>query len=192
MRTPTMIRPMHKNRLVPGATRCVLLATAIVMLGSAWSEAGDTRPSSQASPAEEICTLNTYASSWMATGTPFQVECSSGLYSGTLVTKPARRFFRRGSLSFKFDRPLFAYGNSRGEGKFQMGRGRQLMNVAVSGGVGIASKDLLDGVSTAFFKSYYMIPITFTALAFFSTGGDLVLKPGYQLKVIARPSAARA
>jgi hypothetical protein len=158
---------------------------AIVVLGSATSEGGDlhTRTPSQA---QETCTLKTYASSWMETGTPFQVECRSGLYSGTLITTPARRFFRRGSLTFKFDRPLFANGNTGGEGKFQMGRGRQIMNMAVSGGVGIASKDLFDGVSTAVFKSYYMIPITFTALAFFSNGGDILLKPGYQLQVIPR------
>ncbi len=44
----------------------------------------------------ETCSLTTYASSWMATGTPFSVKCPSGVYSGHLVTVPARRFFRRG------------------------------------------------------------------------------------------------
>lgn len=154
--------------------RAAFFGLAIVALASA------------AQAQQETCTLKTYASSWMATGTPFQVECPSGAYSGTLITNPARRFFRRGWLSFKFDQRLYAYGNTNGEGKFQMGRGRQLTNAAISGGVGIASKDLLDGVSTAVFKSYYMIPITFTALAFFSNGGDVLLKPGYQLKVTPR------
>jgi hypothetical protein len=138
------------------------------------------------SQAEETCVLKTYASSWMETGTPFQVQCPSGLYDGTLVTVPARRFFKRGHLSFKFDQPLFAYGNTTGEGKFQMGRRRQISSVMLSGGVGIASKDLADGLSGAIFKSYYMIPITFVAVAFFSNGGDVLLKPGFQLKVTSR------
>jgi len=67
-----------------------------------------------------------------------------------------------------------------------MGRGRQITSVMLSGGAGIASKDLADGLSGAIFKSYYMIPVTFTAVAFFSNGGDVLLKPGYQLKVISR------
>jgi hypothetical protein len=136
--------------------------------------------------AEETCILKTYASSWMETGTPFQVQCPSGLQAGTLITVPARRFFRRGYLSFKFDQPLFASGNTKGEGKFQMGRGRQISTAALSGGAGIAAKDMADGLSGAIFKSYYMIPITFTALAFFSNGGDVMLKPGFQLKLISR------
>jgi hypothetical protein len=176
---------MHSHQMLPLVKRTALLAIALVVVGSSPSEGGDTRTTA-ASQSEETCTLKTYASSWMETGTPFTVECGSGVYSGTLITTPARRFFRRGSLTFKFDRPLFAHGNAGGEGKFQMGRGHQIMNMAVSGGVGIASKDLFDGVSTAVFKSYYMIPITFTALAFFSNGGDILLKPGYQLKVIPR------
>src|SRR6202047_2102573 len=144
------------------AARRALLAIVMVILGSTTSQA------------EETCTLTTYASSWMETGTPFQVQCPSGLYAGTLVTVPARRFFKRGHLSFKFDQPLFAYGNTKGEGKFQMGRGRQISSVMLSGGAGIASKDLTDGLSGAIFKSYYMIPITFAAVAFFSNGGDVL------------------
>jgi len=174
---------MRPNRFLPLTTRTVLLAATILICGAGTSRGQDTRG---LSGTEEICTLKTYASSWMETGTPFQVECPSGVYSGMLITARARRFFRRGWLSFKFDGRLYAFGNTGGEGKFQMRRGRQITNVAVAGGVGIASKDLLDGVSTALFKSYYMIPITFTALAFFSNGGDVLLKPGYQLKVIPR------
>ena len=165
---------MNLNDFPLLAVRRTWLAISMVILVSATSQA------------EETCSLKTYASSWMATGTPFQVECPSGLYSGTLITAPARRFFRRGSLSFKFEQPLFAYGNTKGEGKFQMGRGRQITSVMLSGGVGIASKDLADGLSGAIFKSYYMIPITFTAVAFFSNGGDVLLTPGYQLKVTSR------
>jgi hypothetical protein len=67
-----------------------------------------------------------------------------------------------------------------------MGRGRQISTVMLSGGAGIATKDMADGLSGAIFKSYYMIPITFATLAFFSNGGDVILKPGFQLKVILR------
>jgi hypothetical protein len=154
--------------------RRALLAIVMVILVSTTSQA------------EETCILKTYASSWMETGTPFQVQCPSGLYAGTLITVPARRFFRRGHLSFRFDQPLFAFGNTKGEGKYQMGRGRQISTVMLPGGAGIAAKDMADGLSGAIFKSYYMIPITFATLAFFSNGGDVILKPGFQIKVTPR------
>jgi hypothetical protein len=165
---------MTFNRFLPSTARRALLAIVMLILVSTTSQA------------EETCLLKTYASSWMETGTPFQVQCPSGLYTGTLITVQARRFFRRGYLSFKFDQPLFAYGNTKGEGKFQMGRGRQLSTVMLSGGAGIATKDMADGLSGAIFKSYYMIPITFATLAFISNGGDVTLKPGFQLKVTFR------
>jgi hypothetical protein len=66
------------------AVRTLLLAIAMVILGATMSQA------------QETCRLKGYASSWMETGTPFQVQCTSALYTGTLVTVPARRFFRRG------------------------------------------------------------------------------------------------
>jgi hypothetical protein len=51
------------------------------------------------------------------------------------------------------------------------------------GGVGIGTKDLTDGLSGAIFKSWYAIPATCVALAFFSDGGDVLLKPGYKLEI---------
>ncbi|MGA7859342.1 MAG: hypothetical protein WCA11_15505, partial [Terracidiphilus sp.] len=54
----------------------------------------------------ENCVLQTYASSWMVTGTPFSVKCPSGAYTGTLISTPARRFFKRGHLRLKFDQPM--------------------------------------------------------------------------------------
>lgn len=163
---------MNINRFLLLAIRSPLLAIAMVILGATMSQA------------QETCALKTYASSWMQTGTPFQVQCPSGLYTGTLVTVPARRFFRHGHLTFRFDEPVFAHGTSKnGEGEFQSGRGRQIATIMVSGGAGIGMKDITDGLSGAIFKSYYMIPITFATLAFFSDGGDVNLKPGFQLNV---------
>lgn len=134
----------------------------------------------------ETCTLQTYASSWMATGTPFSVKCSSGLYSGHLVSTPARRFFRRGHLRLVFDQPIAVQTKKASdEGKIQPGRGRQIANILTDGGAGIGSKDLADGLSGAVFKSWYMIPITCAGLAFFSNGGDVNLKPGYKLEITA-------
>ena len=72
-----------------------ILAAAIFLIASA-------------APAE-TCALQTYASSWMATGTPFSVKCSSGSYSGTLIATPARRFFRRGHLMLRFDQPMMVH-----------------------------------------------------------------------------------
>ncbi len=132
----------------------------------------------------ETCTLQTYASSWMATGTPFSVKCPSGVYSGHLVSTPARRFFRRGHMMLSFDQPVTLHPkNEQDEGKIQNGRGRQIANMLMAGGVGIGTKDLTDGLSGAIFKSWYMIPVSCVALAFFSNGGDVNLKPGDKLEI---------
>ena len=132
----------------------------------------------------ESCTLQTYASSWMVTGTPFSVKCPSGVYTGHLVSTPARRFFRRGHLVLVFDRPVTLQSkNDSDEGKIQTGRGKQIANMLMDGGVGIGAKDLTDGLSGVVFKSWYMIPISFTALGFFSNGGDVNLKPGSKLEI---------
>ncbi|MGB6157017.1 MAG: hypothetical protein WBH45_01935 [Acidobacteriaceae bacterium] len=135
----------------------------------------------------ETCILQTYASSWMATGTPFSVKCPSGIYSGHLISTPARRFFRRGHLMLVFDQPVGLIPKKEGdEGKIQSGRGRQVANMLVDGGVGIGTKDLTDGLSGAIFKSWYMIPVSAVTLAFFSNGGDVLLKPGYELHIESR------
>jgi hypothetical protein len=135
----------------------------------------------------EPCALGTYASSWMATGTPFSVKCASGTYTGHLVTVAAKRFFRRGHLMLAFDQPVAVVPKKAGdEGKIQPGRGRQIANMLLDGGAGIGSKDLTDGLSGAVFKSWYMIPISCGTLAFFSNGGDVNLKPGYKIEVTTR------
>jgi hypothetical protein len=135
--------------------------------------------------AAETCTLQSYASSWMAAGTPFSVECPSGVYSGHLVTTPARRFFRRGHMMLVFDQPVTLQPRSEGdEGKVEPGRGRQIANMLMDGGVGIGTKDLTDGLSGAIFKSWYMIPASCVALAFFSNGGDVNLKRGAKLEIV--------
>jgi hypothetical protein len=133
----------------------------------------------------ETCMLQTYASSWMATGTPFSVTCPSAIYPGTLVTTPARRFFRRGHLMLKFDQPVTVLSKKPAdEGKIQPGRGKQIASVLIAGGVGIGAKDITDGLSGAVYKSWYAIPIAGVTMAFFSTGGDINLKPGYKLEIV--------
>ncbi len=121
----------------------------------------------------------------METGTPFSVKCPSGTYTGHLVSTPARRFFRRGHLILAFDQPVALQPKKAGdEGKIQPGRGRQIANMLLDGGAGIGTKDITDGLSGAVFKSWYMIPISCATLTFFSTGGDVLLKPGYKLQMI--------
>lgn len=133
----------------------------------------------------ESCTLQTYASSWMATGTPFSVKCPSGVYSGSLISTPARRFFRRGHMMFRFDQPMSVQSkNPADEGKFEPGRGKQITSMLMTGGTGIGAKDITDGLSGAVFKSWYMIPVSCVTLAFFTNGGDVNLKPGYKLEIV--------
>jgi hypothetical protein len=133
--------------------------------------------------AQETCKLQTYASSWMQSGTPFSVKCPSGVYSGVLVATPARRFFKRGSLRLKFDQPVTVV-TKNDEGRIKPNRGKQITSMLLSGGSGIGTKDMLDGLSGAVFKSWFMIPITFTVLAVFEKGGDINLKPGFQLQLV--------
>jgi hypothetical protein len=141
----------------------------------------------------ETCKLKTYASSWMVTGTPFSVACPSGIYTGVLVTTPARRFFRRGHLLLKFDQPMTVVSKKpQDEGKIESGRGRQIASMLMDGGVGIGAKDITDGLSGAIYKSWYAIPISVVTLAFFSNGGDVNLKPGYKLQVVSSASPGGA
>jgi cell division protein FtsW (lipid II flippase) len=133
----------------------------------------------------ETCTLQTYASSWMETGTPFSAECPSGIYSGILITTPARRFFRRGHMMLKFDQPVTLRATkARDEGKLQPGHGKQIASMLMAGGVGIGAKDITDGLSGAVYKSWYAIPISGVTLAFFSNGGDVNLKRGARLEIV--------
>jgi hypothetical protein len=134
----------------------------------------------------ETCTLQTYASSWMVTGTPFSVKCPSGDLSGTLVTARARRFFRRGHMRLKFDQPVMVHTkHAADEGMIQTGRGHQIASMLTAGGVGIGAKDITDGLSGAIYKSWYAIPISCVTLAFFSNGGDVNLKPGDKLELVS-------
>lgn len=133
----------------------------------------------------ETCKLQTYASSWMATGTPFSVKCPSGVYTGVLIATPARNWFRRGHLMLKFNQPVTMAASKPGqEAKIQPGRGQAIVSMLVDGGAGIGAKDITDGLSGAVFKSWYMIPISFATLAIFSHGGNVNLKPGYKLRLV--------
>jgi hypothetical protein len=132
----------------------------------------------------ETCSFQTYASSWMATGTPFSVKCPSATYNGTLVATPARRFFHRGHLMLKFDQPVMVHTKKESaEGKIEPGRGKQIAMMLMDGGVGIGAKDITDGLSGVVYKSWYAIPIGFVTLSFFSKGGDVNLKPGDTIEV---------
>jgi hypothetical protein len=84
-----------------------------------------------------------------------------------------------------FDQPVIVQPKKEGEeGKIQNGRGRQIANILLAGGTAIGTKDVTDGLSGAIFKSWYMIPISAVAIAFFSTGGDVNLGPGYKLEIL--------
>ena len=138
--------------------------------------------------AQEACTLSTYASSWMLTGTPFAVKCPSGTYTGTLISVPAKRWFRRGHLTLKFDQPVAATGNTKkGEGKFQPNRKQQIANVLLAGGASIGAKDITDGLTNAIFAKFSMrvsLPVTFLTIALFESGGNVNLKPGFKLHIV--------
>ena len=86
-----------------------------------------------------------------------------------------------------FDQPVAIVPKREGdEGKIQVGHGKQIASMLTAGGVGIGSKDLADGISGAVFKSWYMIPISCVTYAFFSNGGDVLLKPGFEVTIAPR------
>ena len=82
-----------------------------------------------------------------------RVPCAVSHYM--LITVPARRFFKRGHLTFRFDEPGFAYGNTKkGRSIPVWERGHQISTVMLAGGAGIGMKDITDRLSGAICKSY--------------------------------------
>ena len=139
----------------------------------------------------ETCILQTYASSWMATGTPFSVKCPSGIYSGHLISTPARRFFRRGHLMLVFDQPVGLIPKKEGDEGERFSPDEAARSPICSWtGVSGRHQGPHRRALRCHFQIRYMIPVSAVTLAFFSNGGDVLLKPGYELHIESRSSCA--
>ena len=132
----------------------------------------------------ETGTLLTLATSRMPTGTAFKIRGNDSniVYTGTLVTHPAKNFFRRGSLAFKFDQAHTTCSKDGSEGVFEKGRKRQILVLAGSSIAAKLADDSVDGAIGAG-KARYVAAAAALAIMLFTNGGDVQLKPGVQVEI---------
>jgi hypothetical protein len=132
----------------------------------------------------ETATLLTRASSKMPTGTPFTVRSNATgkIYRGVLITQKARNFFRRGSLVLRFDDPVRTTVGE--EGVFRASHKKQILVLA---GLFLASKladDLVDrSIGTG--RARFVGAAAALGVMLFTNGGNVNLRPGYQLELEA-------
>ncbi len=132
----------------------------------------------------ETGTLLTLATSRMPTGTAFRIRGNGSdiIYTGTLVTHPAKNFFRRGSLAFKFDQAHTTSLNNGPEGVFKKGRKKQVLVLGASSLAAKVADDSVDGTIGAG-RARYVGAAAALAVMLFTNGGDVKLKPGFQVEI---------
>lgn len=139
----------------------------------------------------QTLTLLTPVSSKMPTGTAFQAkdESSGKIYEGYIVSRPAMRFSRRGSLVLRFADPVRTVDNGH-EGVIKASRKKQLI---VLGSMPLVAKvvdDSVDGIVGPN-KSRYVALGSLAFMALFK-GGEVNLKPGYKVVVEAEVHGAKS
>lgn len=128
-------------------------------------------------------TLQEDLSSKLPTGTVFTAEDSTGkIYHGHVVTHPARRLLRRGSMRLVFDDPLVPVTN---EGVFRAGNKMRLLKLGASLAAAKLADDAVDGAIGAT-KARYVAAGVGTALIIFQKGGEAVLRKGDTIEVEPR------
>jgi hypothetical protein len=121
-------------------------------------------------------------SSKLPTGTTFTAKDAAGkVYNGHVVTHPARRFLRRGSMSLVFDDPVVPVTKDR-EGVFRAGNKTRLIKLGGSLAVAKVADDLVD-TSIGATKSRYVAAAVFAALIIFQKGGEAKLHKGDTIEV---------
>jgi hypothetical protein len=130
-------------------------------------------------------TLQQDLSSKMPSGSAFTAKDSSGkLYTGHLITHPARWFLRRGSMVLVFDDPVVPITPDR-EGVFRAGNKMRLLKL---GGSIAAGKLIDDSVDTAIgaTKARYIAFGVTAALMMIQKGGEVKLHAGDTIDVEPR------
>jgi hypothetical protein len=120
----------------------------------------------------------------MPTGSEFRAVDGVGkVYAGTLITRPARRFLRRGSVLLRFHDPVHLV-NSDPEGVIRAGHKRQIILVATTPLIAKIADDSVDGAIGGGKARFVALgaSILFMALV---KGGEVHLKPGDKLEVEA-------
>lgn len=121
-------------------------------------------------------------SSKLPTGTQFTARDSAGkLYHGHLVTHPARRLLRRGSMRLVFDEPVAPVTKDR-EGVFRAGNKMRLLKLGGSLAAAKIADDTVDATIGAT-KARYVGMAAAAALIIFEKGGEARLHKGDTVEV---------
>jgi hypothetical protein len=130
-------------------------------------------------------TLQNDISSKMSTGTAFTAQDSSGrVYSGHVVTHPARRLLRRGWMTLVFDDPVVSVTKDR-EGVYRAGNKMRLLKLGVSLAAGKLADDAVDTTIGAS-KARYVAAGVGAALIILQKGGEATLHKGDTFEVEPR------
>src|SRR6267378_1172223 len=125
-------------------------------------------------------TLEEDLSSKLPTGTLFIARDSTGkIYHGHVVTHPARRLLRRGSMRLVFDDPVVPVTN---EGVFRAGNKMRLLKLGGSLAAAKLADDAVDGALGAG-KARYVAAGVAAALIIFQKGGEVKLHKGDTIDV---------
>ena len=130
-------------------------------------------------------TLQNDLSSKLPSGTVFTAKDGAGkLYRGHVVTHPARRFLRRGSMILVFDDPVVPV-TSNNEGVFRAGNKMRLLSLGGSLAAAKLADDAVDGAIGAT-KARYVAAGVGVALILFQKGGEAKLHVGDTIDVEGR------
>jgi hypothetical protein len=165
------------GRLAPGGMRFMwklgFLLTCIFALGTI----------SEAQTA--TLTLLEDLSSKLPTGTAFTARDAAGkVYKGRVVTHPARRVLRRGSMSLVFDDPVVPVTKDP-EGVFRAGNKMRLLKLGGSLAAAKLADDAVDGAIGASKARYVAVGVA-AALIIFQKGGEATLHKGDTIEVEPR------
>jgi hypothetical protein len=128
-------------------------------------------------------TLQEDLSSKLPTGTVFTAEDSTRkIYHGRVVTHPARRLLRRGSMRLVFDDPVVPVTN---EGVLRAGNKMRLLKLGGSLAAAKLADDAVDGVIGATKARYVAIAVS-AVLIIFQKGGEAKLHKGDTIEVSLR------
>jgi len=125
-------------------------------------------------------------SSKLPAGTAFTAKDPTGkVYHGHVVTHPARRLLRRGSMRLVFDDPIVPVTN---EGLFRAGNKMRLLRLGGSLAAGKLADDSVDAAIGAK-KARYVAVAVAAGLMVFQKGGEAKLHKGDTLEVEPRRAA---
>ena len=130
-------------------------------------------------------TLQQDLNSKMRSGSAFTARDAAGkLYTGHLITHPARWFLRRGSMLLVFDQPVVPVTPNR-EGVFRAGNKMRLLKMGGALALGKLADDSVDGALGATKARYIAFGVT-SALLLIQKGGEAKLHAGDTIEVEAR------